>query len=44
MSELWALRDGLNLAIQLGIHQFDMELDAKVIVDLLNGADSPNRA
>ena len=44
MSELWALRDGLNLAIQLGIHQFDVELHAKVIVDLLNGVDSPNRA
>ena len=29
MVEWWALCDGLNLAIQLGINQLEIELDAK---------------
>ena len=40
----WALWDGLILAIQLGINQLEVELDAKVIVELLNGAECPNRS
>ena len=32
------------LAIQLGISQLEVELDAKVIVELLNGAECPNRS
>ena len=42
MAELWALRDGLNLAFQLGIRWLEVELDAKVIVEMLNNANSTN--
>ena len=38
------LLDGLNLAIQLGIQQTDVELDAKVIEDLLKSNKKPNTA
>ena len=44
MTEWWALRDGLTLAIQLGINQLEVELDGKVIVEMLNGVDYPNRS
>ena len=44
MAEWWALRDGLTLIIQLGINQLEVELDAKVTVEMLNGADCPNRS
>ncbi|KAK9990739.1 hypothetical protein SO802_025724 [Lithocarpus litseifolius] len=43
MAELWALRDGLSLAIQLGIRNLVVELDAKVIVKMLNNADNSNK-
>ena len=43
MAEWWALRDGLNLAIQLGISQLEIELDAKVIVEMLQNTKCPNR-
>ena len=43
MAELWALRDGLSLAIQLGIRNLEVELDAKVIVEMLNNANSSNK-
>ena len=43
LAEWWALRDGLILAIQLGITHLDVELDAKVIVEMLNGIENPNR-
>ncbi|KAL0001603.1 hypothetical protein SO802_015384 [Lithocarpus litseifolius] len=42
MAELWALRDGLHLAIQLGINFLEVELDVKVIVEVLNNSDCPN--
>ena len=35
LAECWALRDGLFLAIQLGIQNLEVESDAKV-VDLIN--------
>nr|POF00171.1 hypothetical protein CFP56_65964 [Quercus suber] len=35
MVELWALRDGLNLAIQLGIGCLEVELDAKALCEEL---------
>lgn len=35
IAECWALRDGLTLASQLGITQLLVELDAKVVVDLI---------
>ena len=44
LAEWWALRDGLILAIQFGINQLEVELDAKVIMELLNGAECPNRS
>lgn len=37
MIKLWALRDGLTMALDLGIQLFVVELDAKVVVDLLLG-------
>ena len=43
LAEWWALWDGLILAIQLGINQLEVELDANVIMELLNGAGCPNR-
>ena len=42
LAEWWALRDGLILAIQLGINQLEVELDAKGIVEMLNGTECPN--
>ena len=44
MAEWWALRDGLILAIQLGINQLEVELESKVIVEMLNSVDCPNRS
>ena len=41
--EWQALRDGLTLAIQLGCQQLEVELDAKVIVDLMNSNNISNR-
>ena len=42
VAELWAVRDGLNLAIQLGINCLEVELDAKIIVELLENTNSTN--
>ena len=44
IAEFWALRDGLKLAIQLGVQNLEVELDAKVIVDLINSRNSSNTA
>ena len=35
LAEFWALRDGLQIAIQLGINYLEVELDAKTVVQLL---------
>ena len=43
VAEWWALRDGLTLAIQLGCQHLEVELDAKVIVELLKSNSTPNR-
>ena len=43
VAESWALRDGLKLAIQLGCQQLEVELDAKVIVGLINSNNGSNR-
>ena len=41
IAELWALRDGLNLALSEGIRNLIVELDARVVVDLIkSNADS----
>ena len=33
--ELWALRDGINLCVELNLPNVLIELDAKLVVDLL---------
>lgn len=43
MTELWALRDDLYLAILLGLNVLEVELDAKVIVEMLKNSHCPNR-
>ena len=40
MAELWALRDGLQLCLQMNAHSVIIELDAKVVVDALNSPNS----
>lgn len=42
LAEFWALRDGLILATQLGIWNLEVELDAKVVVDLINSNSQTN--
>ena len=42
IAEFWALRDGLTLASQLGITHLAVELDAKVVVDLILSRKTPN--
>ena len=44
IAEFWALRDGLLLASQLGITQLIVELDTKVIVDLVLSINASNKA
>ena len=35
LAKFWALRDGLQMALQLGINCLEVELDAKTVVQLL---------
>ena len=42
-AKFWALRDGLILASQMGINNIVVELDAKVLIDLVCATNSPNR-
>ena len=44
IAEFWALKDGLMLASQLGITQLLVELDAKVVVDLMLSSKSSNNS
>ena len=44
IAEFWALRDGLLLASQMGITHLIVELDAKIIVDLMLSNNTSNRA
>ena len=44
IAEFWALRDGLQLAIQLGVQYLGVELDAKVVLDVISSGNSPNAA
>ena len=37
--ELWALRDGINECIELNLPAVEIELDAKLVVDLMKKAD-----
>ena len=41
--EFWALRDGLILASQMGINNIVVELDAKVVIDLVCASNTLNR-
>ena len=43
-TEFWTLRDGLQLAIQLGVQYLEVKLDAKVVLDDINPGNSPNAA
>lgn len=42
VAEYRALREGLRLACSLGIPAIDIELDAKTVVDLLEGHNEEN--
>nr|POE55323.1 hypothetical protein CFP56_22688 [Quercus suber]POE55324.1 hypothetical protein CFP56_22689 [Quercus suber] len=43
VAELWALRDGINLCLSLRLVVIEIELDAKVVIDLLEkDGDNPN--
>ncbi|KAL0015661.1 hypothetical protein SO802_002730 [Lithocarpus litseifolius] len=43
VAKLWALRDGLNLCISLNLQAMEIELDAKLVVDLISKEGSqPN--
>ena len=44
IAEFWALRDGLQLAIQLGIQYLDVELDAKVVLNVISSGNSTSAA
>ena len=41
LAELWALRDGLIMCLELHINALEIDLDAKVIADLMNSSRSP---
>ena len=42
LAELWALRDGLQLCLQIHAQSVVIELDAKAIVEALNSPTSPS--
>lgn len=42
-AEFWAIRDGLTLASQLGISHLVVELDSKIVIDLVLSNNTPNR-
>ena len=42
-AEFWDLRDGLTLASQKGINNIIVELDAKVVIELVCATNTPNR-
>ena len=42
IAELWALRDGLLLANQIGVQNLWIELDAKVVVELVQSDSTSN--
>nr|POF06016.1 putative ribonuclease h protein [Quercus suber] len=44
IAKFWALRDGLQLAIQLGVQYLEVELDAKVVLDVISFGNSPTTA
>ena len=40
VAELWALRDGLNMCLNMQISALEIDLDAKVVVDLMCNAET----
>ena len=42
VAELWAIRDGLSMCVDMQIPALEVELDAKVVADLMNNAISLN--
>ena len=44
IAEFWALKDDLQLAIQLGVQYLEVELDAKVVLDVISFEKSPTAA
>ena len=42
LAELWALRDGLSMCVDLNINALEIDLDAKVVADLMNNSGSSN--
>ena len=44
IAKFWALRDGLQLAIQLGIQYLEVELDAKVVLNVISLGNSTSAA
>ena len=43
IAEFWALRDGLKLALYMGVLRLVMELDAKVVVSVLTSTGGANK-
>ena len=43
IAEFWALRDGLKLALDIGVLRLVVELDAKVVVSLLTSTGGANK-
>ena len=43
-AEFWALRDGLMLAVQLGINHLHVELDTQVVVNLVQSKKDINNS
>lgn len=41
-AKFWAIRDGLTLASQLGISHLVVELDSKIVIDLVLSNNTSN--
>ena len=44
IAEFWALRGGLQMAILLAVQNLEVELNTKVVLDLICSKNSPNAA
>ncbi|XP_023895782.1 uncharacterized protein LOC136067217 [Quercus suber] len=40
VAELWAFRDGLNMCLNMQISALEIDLDAKVVADLMHNAET----
>ena len=41
-AELWALRDGLTVCVDMNLQAIEVEMDAKAIIDILQKANQAN--